>query len=298
MIGELGLLGVPSSAAAHGPGQEKAPAALRRARLLERLAAAGARIVDYGDLPVVRWRPDPHHRRPHNLQAVLGVLRKTSARVGEILADGRVPLVLGGECTVTVAVLSAFLDRGIEPALLYMGGGVDLFTPATNPTGILDSMGVAHLLDEPGTAAELAGLGPARPLLRDDRLLLFGYTDYPGAEHDVLVGRDLAGLPAERIRGRPEQAAEEALARVRTSAGRFLLHLDVDVVDFFDLPVADIPLHNAGLTFDEAMTCLAVFARQEGLAGLAITEFNPDHGAEDGSTTDALVRGLVAALTG
>jgi arginase len=191
-------------------------------------------VADYGDLPVVRWRPDPHQRRPHNLQAVLDVLRQTSRRVGEILADGRVPLVLGGDCSVTIAVLSAFRGRGIEPALLYMDGGVDLFTPATNPTGILDSMGVAHLLDEPGTAVELSGLGPARPLLRDDRLLLFGYTDYPGAEHEVLVRRDLAGLPAERVRGRPEQAVEEALARVRASADRFLLHLDVDVVDFFD----------------------------------------------------------------
>jgi arginase len=255
-------------------------------------------VADYGDLPVVRWRPDPHQRRPHNLQAVLDVLRQTSRRVGEILADGRVPLVLGGDCSVTIAVLSAFRGRGIEPALLYMDGGVDLFTPATNPTGILDSMGVAHLLDEPGTAVELSGLGPARPLLRDDRLLLFGYTDYPGAEHEVLVRRDLAGLPAERVRGRPEQAVEEALARVRASADRFLLHLDVDVVDFFDLPVADIPLHNAGLTFDEAMRCLTVFARHEGLAGLTITELNPDHGAEDGSTTDNLVRGLVGALAG
>jgi arginase len=194
--------------------------------------------------------------------------------------------------------MAAFRDRGVEPALLYMDGGVDLFTPATNPTGILDSMGVAHLLDEPGTTAELAELGPARPLLRDDQLLLFGYTDYPGAEHEVLVRRDLAGLPAKRIRGRPEQAAEQALARLGAAGDRFLVHLDLDVVDFFDLPVADIPLHNAGLTFDEAMRCLAVFARHEGLAGLTITEFNPDHGAEDGSTTDALVRGLVGALTG
>jgi arginase len=298
VIGELGLLGVPSSAAAHGPGQEKAPAVLRRAGLPERLAAAGARVVDYGDLPVVRWRPDPSQRRPHNLQAVLGVLDETSRRVAQILADGRVPLVLGGECSVTIAVVAAFGGTGIEPALPYMDGGVDLFTPATNPTGILDSMVVAHLLDEPGTSAELAGLGQARPLLGDDRLLLFGFTDYPGAEHDVLVRRELAGLPAEQIRGRPEPAAEEALARVRASADRFLLHLDVDVIDFLDLPVADIPLHNAGLTFDEAMACLAVFARDEGLAGLTITEFNPDHGAEDGSTADALVRGLVGALAG
>jgi arginase len=298
MTGELGLLGVPSSAAGHGPGQEKAPAALRRAGLPERLSAAGTRIADYGDLPVVRWRPDPDQRRPHNLQAVLGVLHETSRRVAEILADGRVPLVLGGECTVTIAVMSALRGRGMEPALLYMDGGVDLFTPATNPTGILDSMAVAHLLDEPGCAAELAGLGPARPLLRDDRLLLFGYTDYPGAEHDVLVRRDLAGLPAERVRGRPRQAAEEALARVGAAADRFLLHFDVDVVDFLDLPMADIPQHNAGLTFDEAMACLAVFARHEGLAGLTVTELNPDQGAEDGSTADTLVGGLVGALGG
>jgi arginase len=298
MIGEFGLLGVPSSAAAHGPGQEKAPAVLRRAGLPERLSAAGVRLVDYGDLPVVRWQPDRHQRRPHNLQAVLGVLRETTRRVGAILADGRIPLVLGGECSVTIAVVAAFGDRGSEPALLYMDGGVDLFTPATNPTGILDSMGVAHLLDEPGSAPELAGLGQARPLLGDDRLLLFGYTDYPGAEQDVLVRRDLARLPVEQIRGRPEQAAEEALARVSASADRFLLHLDVDVVDFLDLPIADVPLHNAGLTFDEAMTCLAVFARHAGLTGLVVTEFNPDHGAEDGSTADALVRGLVDALAG
>jgi arginase len=298
MTREFGVLGVPSSAAAHGPGQERAPAVLRGAGLLRRLSEAGVGVVDYGDLPVVRWRPDRQQRRPHNLQAVLGVLRETAGKVGGILAEGRVPLVLGGECTVTIAVLSACLDHGVDPALLYMDGGVDLFTPATNPTGILDSMGVAHLLDEPGGAAELAGFGRRRPLLGGDRLLLFGYTDYPGDEHDVMVRRELPGLPVEQVRGRPAQAAEEALARVSASADRFLLHLDLDVVDFIDLPVADIPQHNDGLAFDEATICLAAFARHQGLAGLVITEFNPDHGAEDGSTADALVRGLVGALAG
>jgi arginase len=104
--------------------------------------------------------------------------------------------------------------------------------------------------------------------------------------------------PADRVRGRPRNAAEEALARVNAAADRFVVHLDVDVVDFLDLPMADIPQHNAGLTFDEAMTCLAVFAGHPGLAGLVVTELNPDHGAEDGSTADALVGGLVGALAG
>jgi arginase len=46
------------------------------------------------------------------------------------------------------------------------------------------------------------------------------------------------------------------------------------------------------------MACLAVFAGHPGLAGLVVTEFNPDHGAEDGSTADALARGLAGALAG
>ena len=89
MMAEVGLLGVPSNTAAHGPGQEKAPAALRRAGLPERLTAAGMGIVDHGDLPMVRWRLHPHQRRPPQPPSRLDVLRKTSRRVGEILPDGR-----------------------------------------------------------------------------------------------------------------------------------------------------------------------------------------------------------------
>jgi hypothetical protein len=88
MKGGFGLPGVPSSAAAHGPGQEKAPAALpsrtARAAGRGRRARRGLRRPARG---AVAARPD--QRRPHNLRAVLDVLRKTSGRVGEILpTDG------------------------------------------------------------------------------------------------------------------------------------------------------------------------------------------------------------------
>ena len=43
------------------------------------------------------------------------------------------------------------------------------------------------------------------------------------------------------------------------------LHLDVDMGDFLDLLVADLPRHNAGPTFDEAMRCLTIVAGHEGL---------------------------------
>ena len=78
--------------------------------------------------------------------------------------------------------MAAFRDSGNEPALLYMDGGVDLVTPGHQPPRILDSMGVAHLVDEPGTGVELAGLGPSRPLLREP--------DVPSSDVSTFIGLD------------------------------------------------------------------------------------------------------------
>jgi arginase len=168
----VGLIGVPSSAGAHWPGQEKAPRALREAGLVERLESSGLAVSDYGDLSRTRFRPDPERRNPQNLEAVAEVVRAVADRVEVTLRAGETPLVIGGDCTIELGVLLGFLRAGRDPALLYFDGGVDLRTPETNPTGILDSMGVAHMVGEPGAADELARIGPRFPLMEDERIVL------------------------------------------------------------------------------------------------------------------------------
>ena len=76
-----------------------------------------------------------------------------------------------------------------------------------------------------------------------------------------------------------------------------MVHFDVDVIDFVDMPVADVLQHNAGLTFREALACLGVFASSPKCAGLVITELNPDHADEAGETVTVFVQGLVDAVT-
>jgi arginase len=158
-MASLGLLGVPSSSAAHWPGQEKAPGALRAAGLAALLAETGHKVIDHGDRPVVRWRPHPHQRRPHDLTRTLEVLRDAQSQVAAIFRAGQIPLVVGGECTLTIAVVSAAVEAGYEVGLVYFDGGPDLRTPVDNPVGVLDSMGMAHMLDLPGSEPELVGLG-------------------------------------------------------------------------------------------------------------------------------------------
>jgi arginase len=300
MVRQFGLIGVPSSAGAHGPGQEKAPAALRSANIVGQLAAVGHDVVDHGDLARVRFRPDPAHRQAQNLALVLDVAREVAAAIADAVGARELPLVLGGDCTITLGVVAGFLRHCDDLALLYMDGGMDVATPGMYRPGILDSMGVAHLVGEAGVVDDLARLGPRYPLLPGRQIVAFGYT--PGepaeAERALLARHAITGFPDTTVQGRAEEAAVEARAVVEEKADQFVVHFDVDVLDFVDFPVADVPHINAGLTLQAALACLSVFAASPRFGGLVITEFNPDHDDEEGSLAAAFVRGVTGALTG
>ena len=76
------MIGVPSSAGAHHAGQERAPAALRAAGLVDRLRAAGVAISDAGDLPVTPFAANHDHPGARNLAAVVMVARRVAAVSG------------------------------------------------------------------------------------------------------------------------------------------------------------------------------------------------------------------------
>jgi arginase len=290
------VIGVPSSAGAHWPGQEKAPRALRDAGLIGRLEAAGLDVTDHGDLPRARFRPDPG-RHPQNLDPVAAVAGSVAEAVESVVRGGETPLVIGGDCTIELGVLSGFLRAGEDPALLYLDGGVDLFTPATNPTGILDSMGVAHMVAEEGAAEALSRIGPRFPLMDDEMIVMFGYEPNP-PEMETFARRSMHRFPAKEVRGRAGDAAAEALSCLEGLARSFVVHFDVDVIDFVNFPVADVPQHNAGLTLREAVTSLGVFASSPRFAGLVVTEFNPDHADERGEIAARFVEEIADALAG
>ncbi len=291
----IALIGVPSSAGAHWPGQEKAPQYLRRAGLVERLEASGASVVDYGDQPVVRFWPDQAHPKQQNLARVVDIATRTAEQVEAALQRQATPLVIGGDCTIALGVIACFLRHSVDLGLMYFDGHIDLNTPATSLSGILDSMGIAHLIGEVGVTEALSHIGPRFPLLSEDKIVAFGYNprEMNEVEHQVLARHPMLTYPLAHVQGRAKDAATEALMQLEGRAERFVVHFDVDVIDFVDFPIADVPQINAGLTFQEAMACLAVFVSSPQFAGLSIAEINPDHADEEGTLASTFVDSLV-----
>jgi arginase len=287
---------VPSSAGAHTPGLEKGPAAVREAGLVEQLRSAAATVDDHGDVSVFRWRPDPEHPRAQNASAVVAIAADTAAAVARILAMSQTPLIIGGDCSITVGAVAGLARSGVRPALLYVDGGPDLYTPPTRPHGNLDATAVAHLLGLPGHIPELAGIGPGVPMLTPRQVVAYGHS-LPRDAHEqrLLDELRITHVPLARVHQDPQAAASHARAQIEAAAPAFLVHLDVDVLAFVGAPLADVP-EPFGLTLQELAVSLATFAASTRFAGLVVTEINPDHVPDD-DILRHFIKILTTALT-
>jgi arginase len=295
----LALIGAPTSAGAFAPGQEDAPAAVRAAGLVEALRARGHEVTDSGDTPRFRWRVDHDEPRAMNAATVVDGVRAVSDRVADALGAGDLPLVLGGDCTVGIGTVAGAVSAGAEPRLVYFDLHPDLNTPSSVPDGAFDWMGVAHMLGIEGADDRLRGAGPRRPLLADDDVILLGAGPEQCTAHEraTIQARGLRPIAIDEVRADPAAAARRALDQATAEGRRFLVHFDVDVIDFSDVPLSENTGRGVGIAFDTAFAALDVLARHDALLGLTVTELNPHHGAEDGSDVARFARRLAAALS-
>ncbi|MGN6792217.1 MAG: arginase family protein [Streptosporangiaceae bacterium] len=293
-MNEWSIIGVPTSAGAHHAGQDRAPAALRAAGLPSRLAKAGLAVADAGDLPGEVFTADRAHPAARNVASVARVAGEVADAVAAAIGDNKVPLVLGGDCTITIGAVAGLRRRHPDGGLIYLDGDTDLGLPGDG-SGILDSMGISHMLGK--GVRELTHLDGTAPLLESARLAIIGAdpreTTDTGRKYLAAAGVDLQEAPV--LIADPLGAAKRAVTTVRAASSKYLVHFDIDVVDSGDLPLGNFPHYGSGVSLDAALTVLRVLCSDPAFAGLVLTEVNPSHDPA-GSELGRLVEGLAAVL--
>jgi arginase len=269
-VREIAIVEAPSALGLRPTGVQDLPAALLRAGLAERLGAVTGRRVDAP--PYDRgWDRETGVLNPH------GIARysvRLADAVGEVLARGAFPVVLGGDCSILLGNLLALRRRG-RYGLLFIDGHTDFYQPSAEPTGEAASMDLALATGRgPQVLVDLEGRAP---LVRDEDVVVLGYRD---AAESAAAGMQplpsaLRAMDLRRVREvGAAAAARQAVGWLNDGNGGLWVHLDVDVLDDAVMPAVDYRLPG-GLTWAELESVLDAAVSSGRVVGLDVTIFNP-----------------------
>jgi arginase len=253
-------------------GTELSPAALRDAGLPEAIGAA-----DAGDLAVrLVGRDRDAGTGVLGWPSVLATTQAVRSLAREQIAGGRLPFLVGGCCTLLPGALSGARDALGAVGLAYLDGHLDLYDGRTSTTGEPADMPISVITGN-GPAAWSVDIGA--PLVGPGQLALLGQRDRDEAAGYGSILPEDAGLDPELTpAGLREQGIAAAGAAARDqligSAGRYWVHLDVDVLDEQAFPATDY-LMPGGLSRDELTGLMGPLLASPALAGLSLACYNP-----------------------
>jgi arginase len=272
----VSLIGAPTDIGAGARGASMGPEALRVADIQATLEGHGLEVLDRGNLagPANPWLPPQDGYR--HLAEVVAWNRAVHHAVHAELADGRLPILLGGDHCLGIGSISAVArhcrEAGRKLRVLWLDAHADFNTSQLTPSGNLHGMPVAVLCGH--GPQELVEIGGAVPAIQPKWVRQIGIRSVdPGEKRFVHE----AGLEVFDMRYIDEMGMRHAMElALATLDANTHLHVSFDV-DFLDPEIAPgvgttVP---GGPTYREAQLCMEMIADTGRLASLDVMELNP-----------------------
>lgn len=273
----VAILGVPLGYGASMAGVDMGPAALRVARLNERIAQLGYQVRDLGDLHLERAQvfPEPGDKLKY-LKEITAACEELARRVEDILVTGELPLVLGGDHSIAIGSISGFAShcrkRNETPGLIWFDAHADMNTPETSPSGNIHGMPLAVLLGH--GASELQNVAGFAPKLDPHYCVHVGARDIDRTERELVRSLGIRFITMREIDERGMSACmDEAIELASRASGGYAVTFDVDALDPGDAPGSGT-LVRGGLTYREAHLAMEKIAEAGGMRSLEVVEIN------------------------
>jgi arginase len=273
----LSILGVPLGYGASMAGVDIGPAALRVARLNQRIARLGYSVHDLGDMRLERPQSLPEvDEKLKYVREISNACEQLATEVEGILKGGQLPLILGGDHSIAIGSFAGaaahYKKQNETLGLIWFDAHADMNTPDSTPSGNVHGMPLAALLGY-GTPelTEVAGFAPKL----DPRLCAHvGARDIDSGERELIKKLGIRFFTMREIdeRGMKDCMDEAIKIASRGSAG-YAVTFDVDVLDPGDAPGSGT-LVRGGLTYREAHLAMEKIAEAGGMRLLEIVEIN------------------------
>jgi arginase len=291
------LIGAPTDIGAGMRGASMGPEALRVAGLQSMLVAQGLAVSDRGNLNGPGNPEQASNAGYRHLPEVVAWNQQVHTAVHEELQAARLPILLGGDHSLSVGSISAVARHCREQhkalRILWLDAHADFNTSELTPSGNLHGMPVACLCGH--GPASLIGIGGVVPAISPQMIRQIGIRSVDQGEKRFVHS---VGLEVFDMRYIDELGMRHTLEQALLGLDRDThLHVSFDV-DFLDPDIAPgvgttVP---GGPSYREAQLCMEMIADTGRLASLDIMELNP---ALDVRNRTALVAvDLVASLFG
>ena len=147
----LSILGVPLGYGASMAGVDIGPAALRVARITQRIARLGYSVHDLGDMRLERPQSLPEDdEKLKYVREISNACEQLATEVEEILKANQLPLILGGDHSIAIGsfagAASYYKKQNETLGLIWFDAHADMNTPETTPSGNIHGMPLAVLL--------------------------------------------------------------------------------------------------------------------------------------------------------
>jgi len=273
---QISLIGAPTDIGAGSRGASMGPEALRVAHIASVLAQQGLDVLDRGNLvgPNNPWLPPVDGYR--HLAEVTAWNQSVHDAVYAELAQGRLPILLGGDHCLGIGSISAVARHcrtvGKKLRVLWLDAHADFNTNTLTPSGNIHGMPVACLCGHgPQALIEMSGQVPA---ISPKWIRQIGIRSVDEGEKRFVHALDLEVFDMRYIDEMGMRAAMElALALVDPKTH---LHVSFDV-DFLDPDIAPGvgTTVRGGPNYREAQLCMEMIADTGHLASLDVMELNP-----------------------
>jgi arginase len=260
-------------------GVSMGPAAMRVAEVSEKIQRLGFQVEREIDIPVPPsvCFSDRATNAARCVPEILEVSQAVGAAVEQALADGAIPITIGGDHSLAIGSIAGVANhfRKLQKnfGLIWFDAHGDINTPDTTLSGNVHGMPLAVSLGHGDKRlTELFGFSPK---VAPNRAALVGIRDLDDGERDMI---DRSGITPFTMSDIDHlglgKVTDLAMAAVGADLSGIHVSFDIDVIDPEVAPGVSVPAAG-GFNYRESHFALELLAQSDLMCSLDIVELNP-----------------------
>ncbi|MBD0378886.1 arginase [Paenibacillus sedimenti] len=292
---QLSLIQVPFGLGAGRPGTEEGPDSMMQAGLIRQL-----RKTDYelaGEYKVRCPLPataNSNDGQVKHLPEVKEMSRLVAKQISQAVRNNTLPLVLGGDHSVTIGVLAGLSSQNANLGVICFDAHAGLNTETTTQTGHLNGMSLAVALGKAGLKLSDAADG-AMPIKKEN-LVIIGVRDVEPEERELIQSEGITCFTMHDIdRMGIEKVIQKAMEIAGDGTDGIHISFDADCLDPLEAPGVGLSVPG-GLTYREAHFACELLAESGRITSIDVVEVNSLQ--DESRRTARLAVGLIASLLG